>query len=71
MESKEIHAKMHANSTETKLREYYRNVICKYTTANPLFSEDDYVQNRELFFKFKWKCSKCGKEFEDRMFKNT
>jgi len=67
MESKEIHAKMHANSTETKLRMYYNDVICKYKDVTPLFSEDDYVNNREPRFKFKWKCNSCEKEFESRI----
>lgn len=67
MESKEIHAKMHANSTDTKLRMYYNDVICKYKDVTPLFTEDDYVNNREQYFKFKWKCNSCNGEFECRM----
>lgn len=56
---------LHVKSTESKLRTYYKNVLCNYSEIKPAFSEDDYVQHREHDRQFKWHCRLCGNEFDD------
>ena len=71
MQSKELHDIMHQNSNETKMRQYYNDVVLNFNTADPVFSENDYINADRTNIKnppyFKWRCKKCGREFIQRL----
>lgn len=77
-QNKELCCKKNQRSADTVKAEFYREKILNYTTAIPLFTEEEYVCNRHECskcdnkierFEFLWKCRKCGREFRQRMFK--
>lgn len=70
----EICAAKNQKAADTSKRAFYRDVICNYPTVIPLFDEDYYVENKHEYdkdkggFMFEWRCRKCGRAFEQRMF---
>lgn len=46
-----------------KLTNYYNSVLVNYEYAKPLFTAEEFVMMTDRS-KLKWKCTKCGHEFE-------
>lgn len=69
MQNKELHKIMHENSTQTKKRNYFNDVIIKYENIEPMFNENDFTATSGSFYSLKWKCKHCGTEFNQEMFK--
>lgn len=66
MQSKEMHQLMHANSTTTQKRNFYYDSVISSSYVEPLFGVDEWVahSHNDRDHAFKWRCRKCGKEFE-------
>lgn len=54
-------------ATERKMKSFYESLFrtSRLGGATPLFSWEEYTGSKAQFYKFK--CNKCGKEFEDRL----
>ena len=66
------------NAARTQRKNFYSNFILNYPNVIPLFDEDEYVNairvirnntGQTVFHEFPWRCKKCGKIFNQRMFK--